>query len=202
MKLFNRNQFWFVSFFAVLVLSAACVGADTNEPNNPKKLLQTKFEAVFAVLGNKNLDQQTKEKQISEIVSPVFDFPLMAKLSLGRKHWPKLTETQRGKFTELFTEKLKTFYLKKISLYEDQTVRFKKTLQGKKTTLVPVELVSKDKTIAMLYKFRKAGNRWKIYDVQIEGVSVLLTYRSQFNDILSRGTVDDLLAQMEKQSAD
>ena len=198
MKLFHRNQFWFIFSFAVLVLAAACIGADANDPNNPKKLLQIKFDSIFSVLGNKDLDQQTKEKQINEIVSPIFDFPLMAKLSLGRKHWPKLTKTQREKFTELFVRKLKAFYLKKVSLYTNEKVLFKQISQKKKTTLVPVELVSRDKTVAILYKLRKAGKRWKIYDVQIEGVSVLLTYRSQFDDILSRGTVDDLLAQLEK----
>ena len=202
MKIFYHNGCYFRFFFAYLVLAVSCsalsIGADANDPNNPKKLLQIKFDTIFSILQNKDLDQQTKEKQINEIVSYLFDFPLMAKLSLGRKHWPKLTKTQREKFTELFVKKLKAFYRKKISLYTNEKVRFKQISQKKKTTFVPVELVSMDKTVVMLYKFRKAGKRWKIYDVQIEGVSILLTYRSQFDDILSRGTVDDLLAQLEK----
>jgi phospholipid transport system substrate-binding protein len=51
----------------------------------------------------------------------------------------------------------------------------------------------------MLYKLRNVEKRWKIYDVEIQGVSILLTYRAQFNDILSKGTVNDLLSQLEKQ---
>jgi phospholipid transport system substrate-binding protein len=54
----------------------------------------------------------------------------------------------------------------------------------------------------MLYKLRKVAKRWKIYDVEIQGVSILLTYRSQFDEILSRGTVEDLLSRLEKPQND
>jgi phospholipid transport system substrate-binding protein len=60
-------------------------------------------------------------------------------------------------------------------------------------------LVSNGESTAILYKLYKTGERWKIYDVEIEGVSILLTYRSQFDDVLRRGSVEDLLSQLEKQ---
>jgi phospholipid transport system substrate-binding protein len=67
-------------------------------------------------------------------------------------------------------------------------------------------LISQDKEIAILYKLHKLDVQgkgrvnmpWRIYDVEIEGVSILLTYRSQFDDILRRGTVEDLLSHLEK----
>ena len=79
-------------------------------------------------------------------------------------------------------------------------ILFKDAVQDKKknTINIPVELVSKDKKVNMLYKLRKVEKRWKIYDVEIQGVSIVLTYRAQFNDILSKGTVKDLLLQLEK----
>ena len=165
------------------------------------ELLRTKFDAVISILQNKDIDQKAKERQISEIVVPIFDFPLMAKLSLGRKHWPKLTTPQREKFTEFFVERLKASYREKIMLYTEEKVVFKPTVQKKKTTHIPVELVSEDKRVAILYKLRKVDERWKIYDVEIEGVSILLTYRSQFDDILRSGTVEDLLSRLEKPPA-
>jgi phospholipid transport system substrate-binding protein len=61
-----------------------------------------------------------------------------------------------------------------------------------------MELISKDTKVAVLYKLRKVDKCWKIYDVEIQGVSILLTYRSQFDDILSSGTVNDLLSRLEK----
>jgi phospholipid transport system substrate-binding protein len=59
-------------------------------------------------------------------------------------------------------------------------------------------LISNGKGAAVLYKLHKTSERWKIYDVEIQGVSILLTYRSQFDDILRRGSVEDLLFQLKK----
>ena len=144
------------------------------------------------------LPEKVKEKKIDKIVTPIFDFPLMAKLSLGRKHWPKLDSSQREKFTKLFSERLKRAYWKKVALYKDEKILFKPKQKKNKTFLVPTELLYKDKKVAIIYKLRKTDKSWKIYDVEIQGVSVLLTYRSQFDEILSHGTVEDLLSRLEK----
>jgi len=167
------------------------------DPNDPNELLRTKWDALARVLQNKDLDQKTKEKIIDKIVSPIFDFPLMAKLTLGRTHWPKLSEPQREKFTSLFTERLKTSYREKITLYRDEKLLFKPAVHKDKTTIqIPTELLSEGKKVAIVYKLRKLEKRWMIYDVEIQGVSILLTYLSQFDDILQHGTVEDLLARL------
>jgi phospholipid transport system substrate-binding protein len=178
------------------IVNADC--KDPNDPNDPNELLRAKWDAVAPILQNKDLDKEKKEAEITRIMSPVFDFPLMAKLALGRTHWPKLTAPQRKKFTRLFVERLKKSYREKIVLYTDEKVLFKPPVRSKKTVHIPIDLISKGETIAMLYKLRKADKCWKIYDVEIQGVSVLLTYRSQFDDILRRGTVEDLLSRLEK----
>jgi phospholipid transport system substrate-binding protein len=190
---------------ALLIILAAgqSVNAKDKDPNDPIEMLRTNWDAIVSVLQKKDLAQESKEKEISKIVSPIFDFPVMAKLALGRRNWPKLTGPQREKFTKLFVELLKGSYGEKITLYTDEKVLFKPAEQKKKTIIfIPMELISKDKRIAMVYKLRKVDKNWKIYDVEIEGVSILLTYRSQFDDILSRGTVEDLLSRLEKPPTD
>jgi len=168
------------------------------DPNDPNELLSTKWKSIISILQNKDIDQKEKEKKFNEILSPYFDFPLMAKLALGREHWPKLTKAQHEKFTNLFTERLKTSYGKKVSLYKDEKVVINPKVQKKNTVYIPTELVSQDQKVDILYKIRRADKGWKIYDVEIQGVSVLLTYRSQFDDILRRGTIEDLLSRLEK----
>jgi phospholipid transport system substrate-binding protein len=134
----------------------------------------------------------------------MFDFPLMAKLALGKKHWPKLTPAQREKFTRLFVERLKSSYQERITLYTDEKALFKPAIpskKSKKTLCVPMELMHKDKKVVILYKLRKVDRpkpSWKVYDVEIQGISILLTYRSQFDGILRKGTVKDLLLRLEK----
>jgi len=187
---------------------------ETDYPDDPNVLVRTRWDAVISVLRSKELDQKAKEDKIAKIINPVFDFTLMAQLSLGRKHWPKLKPLQRERFTKLFERRLKASYLEKVGSYTDEEVLFKPAVPRKKTLCIPVELVGKDKKVEMLYKRRKADHRrrvkvnghwkvqvrkrWKIYDVEIQGVSILLTYRSQFDDILSAGTVDDLLSRLEQ----
>jgi len=193
----------------IILIASQCVNADSkdpndpNYPNDPRELLRVKWNAIITVLQNKEIDQDVKEKKINKIVDSIFDFPLMAKLALGRKHWPKLTPPQREKFTRLFIEMLRTSYREKILLYTDENVQFKPAVKNKSIVYVPVELKSKDTKVAILYKLRKAeSKRWKVYDVKIQGISILLTYRSQFDDILSRGTVEDLLSRLEKRSTE
>jgi len=174
---------------------------DPNYPNDPNELIRTKWNAVISVLRNKDLDEEARVKKINTIVNPIFDFQLMAKLALGREHWSRLTATQQEKFTRLFVERLRTSYREKIALYTDEEILFKPAEKKDSTICIPMELTTKDKKIAILHKLRKVEKRWKVYDVEIQGVSILLTYRSQFDDILSRGTVEDLLSRLEEPPA-
>ncbi len=198
-KQWSIRSLWCAIF--VFLVAGQAVRANDKDPNDPNELVRDKWNAVISVLQNKEIDQKDKESRIDKIVSPIFDFSLMAKLALGRKHWPKLTPPQREKFTLLFAKRLKVSYAEKISLYTDEKVLVKSAVKKKKTVHITMELVSNEKTVDMLYKLRKADQRWKIYDVQIQGVSILLTYRSQFDDILNNGSVEDLLARLAKPPA-
>ena len=182
------------SVFILLVMTQT-VGADDKDV--AKELLESRIEAAIAALHKKDLDQQEKNKQVVEIVTPIFNFPLMAKLSLGRKYWPGLTKEKRQRFTELFTKRLKETYLGKLTLYTDQTVVYKTPVQVKRKIKIPTELVSKDNKISMLYKFHKSKHGWMIYDIEVQGVSIISTYRSQFDHVLSKGTIDELLLKLE-----
>jgi len=174
-------------------------GAFVKDQNDLTKLLQTKWDDIISVIQKKNVEQKVKKNEIDKIITPIFDFPLMAKLALGKKNWQKLTLPQRKKFSQLFVERLKNSYLEKVKLYTDEKALYKPTMQKKENIIyVPMQLTSKENEISIIYKLRKADKFWKIYDVEIEGISILLTYRSQFDDILRSGTINDLLSRLEK----
>jgi phospholipid transport system substrate-binding protein len=168
------------------------------DPGNPDELMKAKWDSIVNVLKDKELDTKIKAILIDKLISPAFDFQLMGKLTLGRTNWPKLNPAQREKFISLFVKRLKTSYRDKIMLYENEKMLFQPAVHNKDMVHIPMTLVSNDSKTAMLYKLHKVEKSWKVYDVEIEGVSILLTYRSQFEDILSRGTVEDLLLQLEK----
>ena len=170
----------------------------SDDGNAAKELLDSKIQAALSILQRKDLDQQEKNKQVTTMVEPLFDFNLMAKLALGRKYWPNLSEKNRKKFVDLFVKRLKVTYVDKLSFYTNEKVIYGSPVQNGIKIRVPTKVVSKDKNYSMLYKLYKSSNGYRIYDIEIEGVSLISTYRSQFNDILSKGTIDDLLLKLEK----
>ena len=181
--------------FGLLLLSSAVTADDKSAA---EEFLKNNLDAVFTVLQKNDLSPQAKNSEVEEIVTPMFDFELMGKLSLGKKYWPDLSPEQREKFTELFVERLRQSYLNKLTAYTDEKIIYESPVTVKKKVHMPTLLISKGKKISMLYKLYSSSNSWKIYDVEIEGVSIIRSYRSQFNEILQKGTFDDLLQKMER----
>jgi len=188
-----KNLIYAVLF--TLIFSHAAVADDKKDA---EKVLKSKLESAILILEKKDIDQQVKKKEIVEIVTPIFNFSLMSKLTLGKKHWPGLTKDQKDKFIELFTKRLKNSYLDKMMLYTDEKIEYKESVQVGKKVQIPTILTSKDNKISMRYKLYKSKQGWKIYDIEIQGVSLIRSYRSQFDEILRNKTVDDLLAKLEK----
>ena len=184
--------------YSVLILFIIVQPGWTGDENEAQALLKTKLDAAISLLQKKDLEQQKKYDQLVEIVKPLFDFHLMAKLSLGRKYWPGLSEEKKDEFTDLFIKRLQASYLEKLSLYTDEKVFFKTPVQNKRKVRIPTELISNNNRISMIFKMFKSKNDWKIYDIEIEGVSIISTYRSQFDQILSKGTIDELMKKLEK----
>jgi phospholipid transport system substrate-binding protein len=178
-----------------LIFSQSVIADDKKEA---EEVLKGKLEAVILVLEKKALNEKAKKKEIVEIVTPMFNFSLMSKLTLGKKHWPGFTKEQKERFTELFTKRLKDSYLDKMMLYTDEKIEYKESVQVGKKVQIPTILTSKDNKISMLYKLYKSKQGWRIYDIEIQGVSLIRSYRSQFDEILRNKTVDDLLAKLEK----
>ena len=183
-----------VAVTSLLLFYQSAVADDKSEV---EKLLKNNLDAVFAVLQKKDLEQQEKNKKIVDIVTPMFDFELMARLSLGKKYWPGLSPDKKERFTELFIKRLKASYLNNFNLYTDEKIFYEPPVQVKKKVHTPTYLISKDKKISILYKFYKAERSWKIYDLEIQGVGIIRSYRSQFSSILESGTIDDLLLKLE-----
>ena len=173
--------------------------ASADAGNEVRELLRVKIDAVVALLRQKDMEESLRKDNIMELIKPIFDFKKMAKLSLGRKHWPGLSPEKQEEFSDLFVRKMQDSYIEKLDLYEDEEVVYEEPLIIKRKVHVPINFVSKDDKISMLYKFyrsKKLG--WKIYDVELQGVSVIQTYRTQFNDVLKNGTIDDLMAKLDK----
>jgi phospholipid transport system substrate-binding protein len=198
-------RYVFSTILCMFLLVAPVASSWADAPSEVRDLLKTKIDAVLVLLRDKAVDKAVdkahRNEWISAIISPIFAYPTMAKLSLGKKHWSTLSAEQRATFSSLFIARLQESYLDKLNIYSDEEVSYGEPRSLGKKVQVPTTLLSKDNRIAMLYKFYRSATGWKIYDVEIAGVSVIQTYRAQFDGVLSTGTIDDLLKKLSTNGA-
>ncbi|MBD3841960.1 MAG: ABC transporter substrate-binding protein [Campylobacterales bacterium] len=192
----------FFSFVVVLFVGSRVFANET-------AILQTQFEnkiqEVVSIVKDKTLSKESRNDKIVKAITPMFDFELMAKLSLG-KVWQSLTSNDQRKFVELYVKRMKTSYSSKLDSYSDEKVVIKSVDQIKVNRIqIATNLVSGQKQMDILYKFHKpklpilGKNDWVIYDVEILGVSILKTDMAQFKGFLQNNSIYDLMNSLEKQ---
>ena len=165
-------------------------------------VVRTAVEKVVAILRNTELTRIDKREQSMDIVGPLIDFRLLGMLSLGKRHWSGASEGQRESFTDLFADTLKLSYFEKLELFTDEDVEFEApelaSSKGSPKYFVMSYIVSKGDRVQVGYHLTKRGETWKVYDFEIEGVSIRKSYGSQYNDYLKENSFDDLLKTMRE----
>lgn len=140
-----------------------------------------------------------------KIVVPHADLAYMSKSVLPPQTWNKATPSQRSQFESEFTKLLVRTYASALSDYSNQTVQFfpiRGSYQGKSQVNVSSQIVRTDgPSVSVSYRLILQGANWKLYDMSVEGVSLLESFRSQFSDKLSRGNIDDLIRDLVKHNA-
>ena len=142
------------------------------------------------ILAPENHDQSIA--QLRAVADQYIDFGLVTKYAVG-KPWLDMTPQMRTDLTEAFIKLLERSYLKRIPAYEGQEVLYKKEAISGKKAKVLTEIIDKDKKIVVEFRLRIIQDKWMIYDIVAEGVSLVMNYRSQFSEVLSHGTPEDLL---------
>ncbi|MCP4265777.1 MAG: ABC transporter substrate-binding protein [Candidatus Brocadiaceae bacterium] len=185
----------YILLFLLLPFQIAVAGVETEA----EKTLKEAVGQVFSILAKKDVSMDQKKREVIEITNTAFSFPLMAKLSIGKENWSQFNAKQKVEFTGLFTELFQKFYIDKLDLFSDEEIVFQPATVVKNNKVqVPTTLLSKGKKFSVLYKMANTKMGWQIYDITIEGVSLIHTYRSQYQYILEGGKVEDLLAKMRE----
>ena len=185
----------------LIVLFIGIAEASAQDTAAVESMLRENVDAALTILRRPDQDLGEKKQAIVEIVEPLFDFPLMAKLVLGKKHWTRLSPDERQRFETLFVERLKSSYIDKIDLYRDEQVVWRPAIsEGANKVRIPSVIISKNEEITTVYKLYRNADQWRIYDVEVQGVSIVTSFRSQFDQILTSGTKDDLFRELESPS--
>lgn len=153
-----------------------------------------------ALAGDKQVDQ--RRAAISKVAGDLFDFGEMAKRSLGQ-HWESRTPPQRVEFVRLFTDLIERSYLAKVDQH-DAAARMtyrSETVDGDYAVVQTLIPLPHGDTMPLGYRMRQASGRWKVYDLSIDGISLVANYRAQFNRIIRTASYEDLVANLKTNQA-
>ena len=172
----------------------------------PTDQIKETIDKMIVILNDPALKDPAKAKErrkmIRQAASERFDWREMARRSLA-KHWKERTEEEKLEFVPLFTDLLELTYMKRIENYSGDKVSYDGEKVKGKYSLVKVRIFTdKQVEIPVAYKMKKKGSEWKIYDVSIEGVSLVNNYRKQFDSVILSSSYQGLVEKLkEKEKA-
>lgn len=171
--------------------------ANNANGQDPMALITVTVNSIIDLLNDKNISKDQRISRIRPLVFEHFDFNEMSKRVLGT-NWRGLTPAQQKTFADIFSRLLEATYVGKIELYSDVKVTFQNELIQDETARVNTLIHTKTKDIPLVYYMFFNGKSWYVYDVIIENVSLVSTYRSTYNQIIRQKGFDDLIKEMNK----
>ncbi len=190
--------------FLILSICFLTQSLYANTQSNLKQNFLNKIDQVVFVVQDKLITKDERNTKIVDILTPMFDFKLMAKLSLGKK-WKRLNKANQKRFIELYVKRMKQSYSSKLDAYSDEKVKVTKMKQPKSNRIaLMTDLISKDNKLSIIYKYYKPKRQikdkddWLIYDVEILGVSILKTDKAQFREYLQTKSISQLMDHLAK----
>ncbi len=186
--------------FACAAVVALLVVAAPARAGQPTDQLRAEIDRVIAVLDDPELKQEenaaARRAEVRRIANEIFDFGETAKRSLAR-HWASRTPAEREEFVQLFADLLERSYISKIELYGGERVVYVgETSDGDQATVRTKITTRQGTEVPIEYRMLKRGDRWLVYDVVIEGVSLVANYRVQFNKIITTSSYAELVKKM------
>lgn len=187
---------WRSMVLIVLVLGIA-IPVWAGEPT--EQIKQT-TDKIISLITDPTLKDASKNEERRKLIRAAaderFDWEEMARRSLAR-HWTKRTDAEKREFTSLFSDLLEQAYMDKVEGYSGERVLYEgETVDGDYAVVRVKILTAKDTEISVEYRVRRKENGWFIYDVSIEGVSLVNNYRTQFNSIILRSSYPELVKKL------
>jgi phospholipid transport system substrate-binding protein len=181
-----------LTLVTALAVPPASAGAPTDQ-------LKAQVDRVLKLMDDPALKDKAKDKRaaVRKVADDIFDFGETAKRSLGR-HWADRTQAERDEFVKLFGDLLERSYISKIELYGGEKIQYVgDKIEGDQASVMSKLLTKTNTEVPIEYRMLKKGERWLVYDVIIEGVSLISNYRTQFNKIIQTSSYAELVKKMK-----
>jgi len=185
----------------ILMLLFATCSAPGAGAGAPTDQLRGGIDQVFKILrdpemaGDKNAIQ--RRAAILTAANAIFDFREMAKRSLGQ-HWTARTPVERTQFVALFTDLIQHSYIAKVDQHGGAKMVYKgETLEGDLAAVKTVIPLSNGSEMPLEYRMHNAAGRWQVYDLSLDGISLVSNYRAQFNKIIRIDSYETLVTKLQ-----
>jgi len=201
----KNGNMWYKKIFLAVILSIALPvfyqGSSCAAATDPVVFVKDAVDEIISILQDEKLAvparRAERKNRMVTIVEKKFDFRDMSMRALA-KHWHGRSPAEQDRFVVLFKTLLENTYIAKIETYSGEKVVFKKAaVQGNKA-IVYSDLIRKNVETPVNYKLKNNDDRWTVYDVEVEGVSLVNNYRTQFASILGKEDFAGLIAKLEE----
>lgn len=180
--------------------------ASAQAPSEARARLEDCVNQILTILNSREFHEEgTKEAALDEIdgvIRTIFDFEQFSARTVGIR-WKAFTPEQKKNFQEAFGQLLRATYLDKLKAYSGEKVIFTgetASKKGDKVAIATLVEMKDKKTVPVIYKLLVQNGRWVVYDVVIEGLSLVQNYRTQFQDVLATQTPEQLIERVQSQT--
>jgi phospholipid transport system substrate-binding protein len=191
---------------SILILLLALCSAPGAEAGPPTDQLTNGVDRVFRILKDPRLEGKEHAGQrktaIVRVADELFDFGEMAKRSLGQ-HWQERTPAERGEFVLLYTDLIQRSYISKVDQHSSEKMIVRgETIDGDRATVRTMLPLGQGREMPLDYRMHNTDNRWQVYDISIDGISLVANYRAQFNKVVRTSSYDALVAKLRANQAE
>lgn len=187
----------------VLALSFCLGGLSPASAGPATESVRGTIDEVLKILNDKELKAPTKQEdrrqRLEKVVAARFDYSEMSRRSLGAQ-WNQLSDKDKQEFVDLFRTLLTNTYADRVETYSGEGVQYLNERTEKEYAEVRTKVLSGKTEIPMDYRLMNKSNDWHVYDVVVDGVSLVSNYRGQFSKILHTSSYSDLVDQLRKKS--
>ncbi len=189
----------------VVILCLSLHAPATGAQSKPLDDIRGPIERGVALLKDPAYNSPSKydeqREKIWELIHDIFDFRIISMRALARE-WRSFTPKQQDEFTEAFTELLKHNYLNKIQgqFRDEEVVFLEQDILTDKQAIVKSKILRQQTEIPMDYKVVLSRGKWRIYDINVEGISLIKNYRTQFKSILAKDSPEELIQRIRQKA--
>ena len=192
-------------FKYIIIILVLFVPTSVISQTNPDIFLKQSVEEVSLFISeNKEqleIDDEFLEEKMNELVIPRFDIVLMSKITLGKSTWTSISENQKNRFVEAFKSLMVRTYMKSLTVFDGEKIKFLPYVTGKRLDVAKVKsiYVMNDGDLPVNYRLKKNDNGdWKVFDIIIDGISLLKNYRTDFQNHVKNNGIESLIKKLNE----